>query len=52
MVLPHVLDTSAALANILGELGMERVRSLVKDPAARIGISVLTLYEVYTAVLR
>ena len=47
----HLFDTSATLANIFGEPGMERVRSLVKDPGVTVGISVLTLYETDTAVL-
>ena len=47
----HVLDTSAALAGTLGERGGERVRSLIGDPQAVVGVSVLTLYEAYTVVL-
>lgn len=47
----HVLDTSAALANILGEPGMERVRALLKDEGNVVAVSVLTLYEVYTTIL-
>ena len=47
----HLLDSSAALANVFGEPGMERVRTLVKDPGAVVGVSVLTLYETYTTVV-
>lgn len=47
----HLLDTSAALAGTLGERGWERVRSLIADPQAVVGVSVLTLDEAYTIVL-
>ena len=47
----HVLDTSAALAGALGERGGDRVGALIADPQATVGVSVLTLYEVYTVLL-
>lgn len=47
----YLLDSSAALADIFGEPGTDRVRQLVDDPLTVVGISVLTLYEAYTAVL-
>lgn len=50
-VVTHLLDTSAALAGTLYEQGGERVRSLIGDPQAVVGVSVLTLYEAYTVVL-
>ena len=48
----HLLDSSAALAGGFAEPGMERVRSLLNDPDATVGISVLTLFETYTRVLQ
>lgn len=47
----HLLDTSAALAGALGEPGMERVRALLEDPDAVVGVSVLTLFEDWTTFL-
>ena len=47
----HLLDTSAALADVFGEPGEERVDSLINDESLFIGVSVLTLYETYTTVL-
>ena len=47
----HLLDTSAALAGGFAEPGVERVRSLLNDPDAAVGISVLTPFETYTRVL-
>ena len=51
MAVTHVLDTSAALAGILGEPGAERVRAILTDPGLSVGVSVLTLYEIYTTSL-
>jgi len=50
-VVTHLLDTSAALAGALGEPGMERVRALLEDPDAVVGVSVITLFEVWTTYL-
>lgn len=47
----HLLDTSAALADVFGEPGEERVDSLINDENLAVGVSVLTLYETYTTVL-
>ena len=48
----HLLDSSVALAGGFAEAGVERVRSLLNDPHAAVGISVLTLYETHTRVLQ
>jgi len=47
----HVLDSSAILANIFGEPGSNRVNALINDANIEVGVSVLTLFEVYTTVL-
>ena len=47
----HLLDSSATLADFFGEPGASRVARLIDDPKYVAGISVLTLYETYTAVL-
>ena len=47
----HLLDSSASLAGGFGEPGVERVRALLNDPDAAVGVSVLTLFETYTRVL-
>jgi predicted nucleic acid-binding protein len=49
--LTHLLDTSAALAHAFDEPGAERVETALNDPEAIVGISVLTLYEVWTATI-
>lgn len=47
----HLLDSSAVLADLFGEPGEERVKSLIDVSGAEVGISVLTLFETYTSVL-
>jgi predicted nucleic acid-binding protein len=46
--LTHVFDTSAIVAQALDEPGAHRVDALLSDPFAATGVSVLTLYEVWT----
>lgn len=43
----YLLDSSAWLAHLLGEPGMEQVNLLFDDPRAEISISVLSIPEVY-----
>ena len=47
----HVFDTSAMLAQYHDENGAAQVDALLSDPAVVSGVSILTLYEVYTAIL-
>ncbi len=47
----HLLDTSAALAHALDEPGADRVDALLSDVSAVVGVSVLTLFEVWTTYL-
>ena len=47
----HLLDTSAALAQALDEPGADRMDALLGDPSAVVGVSVLTLFEVWTTYL-
>lgn len=46
----HILDTSAVLAQYLDEPGADRVDALLNDPVVVVEISVITLYEIATAV--
>lgn len=46
-MLTHVLDTSAWLAHIQREMGWERVRSLLLNQEYQVGISALSLVELY-----
>ena len=46
----HLPDTSGFLAHSFREPGAERVQALFDDPASVVGASVLTLFEVATAV--
>lgn len=46
----HILDTSAVLAQYFDEPGADRVDALLRDPATVVGISVLTLYEMSSAI--
>jgi predicted nucleic acid-binding protein len=41
----HLLDTSALLAHYLGEEGAARVQEIFETDSARVGVSVLTLFE-------
>ena len=50
-VVTHLFDTSAALAQYFDENGAARVDALLSEPEVTPGVSVLTLYEVYTTVL-
>lgn len=50
-VVTHLFDTSAILAQYFDESGADRVQDLLSDPGVRSGVSVVTLYEIYTAVL-
>lgn len=47
-MLTHVLDTSAWLAHLFQEPGASQITSLFKDSNNRVGVSVLSLVEVYT----
>lgn len=47
-MLTHVLDTSAWLAHLFKEPGASQITSLFKDSNNRVGVSVLSLVEVYT----
>ncbi len=46
-MITHVLDTSAWLAHLFQEPGYEQVSELLLEPDNRIGVSVLSLIEVY-----
>lgn len=46
----HLFDSSASLAGVFGEPGVERVRELFQDPNVVVGVSTLTLYETFTTV--
>ena len=41
----HVLDTSALLAHAFQEPGWERVREILRDEAAVLGLSAAVLFE-------
>ena len=43
----HLLDSSAWLAHLFGEPGVEQVNQLFEDPKATIFVSALSLPEVY-----
>ena len=43
----HLLDSSAFFAFFFGEPGGERVAELFQDPAAEVGISVLSVVELW-----
>jgi predicted nucleic acid-binding protein len=47
-MLTHVLDTSAWLAHLFKEPGARQITRLFKEPNNRVGVSVLSLVEVYT----
>ena len=46
-MITHVLDTSAWLAHLFQEPGYKQVSELLLEPDNRIGVSVLSLIEVY-----
>lgn len=43
----HLLDSSAWLAHLFGESGVDDVTHLFKDPAVKVSISALSIPEVY-----
>ena len=43
----HILDTSAWLAHLLHESGMERVSLLLLDPACKVGITTPSILELH-----
>jgi predicted nucleic acid-binding protein len=43
----HLLDSSAFFAFFFNERGRERVESLIGDPAAQVGLSVVTSVELW-----
>ncbi len=43
----HLLDSSAWLAHLFGEPGVEQVNQLFEDPRSTIFVSALSLPEVY-----
>jgi predicted nucleic acid-binding protein len=46
--LTHLLDSSAWLAHLFGEPGVDEVVALFDDPDSRVSISALSIPEVYT----
>jgi predicted nucleic acid-binding protein len=46
--LTYLLDSSAWLAHLFGEPGVEEVGALFDDPDSRVAISALSIPEVYT----